>query len=369
MSSTISVIIPAFNAARTLGETLDSVRNQTRQPHEVIVVDDGSSDGTSDVAQASGAGLPGFRVVRTENRGVSHARNTAIALATGDIVAPIDADDLWHPTYLEKVCAKLERMGPKAGFAYSFYRRIGPDSRVTNHTDDVAVDGAGFYRLLTVNYVGNGSNYVTWRSRLDAAGAFDETLVGSEDFDLQLRLAWTGLVGCIPQGLVAYRDTPGSLSKRWRTMALCGLSLARRMPDHYPGADRRTMRLIRAHGHLNFYSVIRQRRAGNVLEAIRELAFAALYDPERVAQQTVERMKLRYRNLIRRLRGESTATGCTPYRGTHFYELDPAAEWISVLPQLFQARLLESRALDEARERHLRAEPTEHSDSFAEVDP
>src|SRR5689334_21096641 len=104
---TISVVVPAYNAARTLPATAASIRAQTLQPLEVIVVDDGSADDT--VAVAHALGLPGLRVVSQANAGHAAARNTGVAEARGRYVAFVDADDLWLPDKLALHLAEIER--------------------------------------------------------------------------------------------------------------------------------------------------------------------------------------------------------------------------------------------------------------------
>lgn len=103
MSGAISVVIPARNAGRTIGETLASVRRQTHKPDEVVLVDDGSLDDTVAVAFRA---FPGIRILRQPPAGVSRARNRGAGAATGAFVAFLDADDLWEPTKLER---QLER--------------------------------------------------------------------------------------------------------------------------------------------------------------------------------------------------------------------------------------------------------------------
>jgi glycosyltransferase involved in cell wall biosynthesis len=101
-----SVIIPAYNAEATIAATVDAVLAQTVAPHQVLVYDDGSADRTRDVLAGFGERI---RVLGGENRGVSHARNSACAEATGDVVAFVDADDIWHPRYLEVQQALIAR--------------------------------------------------------------------------------------------------------------------------------------------------------------------------------------------------------------------------------------------------------------------
>ncbi|MDG1360092.1 MAG: glycosyltransferase, partial [Phycisphaerales bacterium] len=100
----VSVVIPAYNASSLLGETLDSVSAQLRAPDEVIVVDDGSVDDTARIAAAHPVVT---NVVRRTNGGIAAARNDGIEAATGDLLFLLDADDLWHPIYLERMVQSM----------------------------------------------------------------------------------------------------------------------------------------------------------------------------------------------------------------------------------------------------------------------
>ena len=113
----VSVIIPAYNAASVIEETLDTVSSQTCPPHEVIVVDDGSVDGTADVARAHSVVT---RVIVRENGGICPARNDAIEQSEGDLICNLDADDLWHPLYLERM-SEIMDANPDAGSGFSNY--------------------------------------------------------------------------------------------------------------------------------------------------------------------------------------------------------------------------------------------------------
>ena len=100
----ISVIMPAYNAERYVASALDSVLAQTLSPHEIVVIDDGSTDGTSAVLETY---VPRIRLARQRNSGPSAALNRAVGLAEGDCLALIDADDLWVPEKLEIQSAAL----------------------------------------------------------------------------------------------------------------------------------------------------------------------------------------------------------------------------------------------------------------------
>jgi glycosyltransferase involved in cell wall biosynthesis len=118
MSARISVIIPVYNAAPYIAEGIESVLSQSLLPDEVIVVDDGSTDDSAEVAKRFPVTL-----LQQENRGVSDARNLGVQHATGDYLAFLDADDIWLPTKLEDQLQALNEH-PEAGFALGYMRHF-----------------------------------------------------------------------------------------------------------------------------------------------------------------------------------------------------------------------------------------------------
>src|SRR5690349_4931277 len=211
----VSVVLPAYNSQRTLAETLRSIARQSYRNLEIIIVDDGSSDGTAAVAAAFCAEDERARLLSQPNSGVAAARNRGLAAATGEWVAMIDADDLWHPTKIEKqVTAALAAPEPP-GFVYCWFRTIDEEGRVTGSGEAHAVRGPALRRLLYVNFVGNGSAPLYARSAMVAAGGFEESLQadgahGCDDALMQLRVARSSPVAVVPEFLVGYRHTPGS---------------------------------------------------------------------------------------------------------------------------------------------------------------
>jgi glycosyl transferase family 2 len=192
-----SIVIPAYNARRTLADTLASVAAQSDGDYEVIVVDDGSTDGTADLAterlDARG------RVHRQENRGLPGARNAGIRHSAGRWVAFLDADDLWMPTYLARMRKLLEAGGDALGVAYCdawIYddrrRRVARRSAFERYRPaEVPVDPRAFYlELLEENFIWVAA--CVPRSVLDEVGGFDERLRASEDWNMWLRIVATG---------------------------------------------------------------------------------------------------------------------------------------------------------------------------------
>ncbi|HRF08147.1 MAG TPA: glycosyltransferase family A protein, partial [Xanthobacteraceae bacterium] len=114
----ISVIVPAYNAGRYIGRCLASAGGQTYRDIEVIVVDDGSTDDTVERVREAMVADPRVHLVQTDRGGVSRARNLAIARARGDLIAPLDADDLWTRDKLERQLALLSKASINTGVVY-----------------------------------------------------------------------------------------------------------------------------------------------------------------------------------------------------------------------------------------------------------
>jgi glycosyltransferase involved in cell wall biosynthesis len=183
----ITVVIPTFNCADFLVEAIRSVLAQAYEDYEIIVVDDGSTDHTEAALRPFGNRI---RYIRQEPGGPSVARNRGILEARGELIAFLDADDLWRPTKLARQVEHLDHH-PEAVLIYSDFTR-GPnpgsnnDSRLKAFKPRDPADS--FHALLEENFIAT-STVVVRREALARAGLFDPTLKGSEDFDLWLRLA------------------------------------------------------------------------------------------------------------------------------------------------------------------------------------
>jgi glycosyltransferase involved in cell wall biosynthesis len=211
-----SVVIAAHNAARTLPVTIRSVLRQTRQDFEVLVVDDGSVDGTH-AALTNTTTDRRIKYLRQENLGPAPARNAGIQQARGQYVSILDSDDAWLPTYLEAMDEAL-RSDPEAGLAYTdawrfddetqrVFRRTAMSSERPPEVPPRDTD-ALLQMLLERNFVFTSA---TMRRRvLDEVGGF-RSLTRSEDCELWLRIAAAGYHFVRARGILAvYRDRPGS---------------------------------------------------------------------------------------------------------------------------------------------------------------
>jgi glycosyltransferase involved in cell wall biosynthesis len=273
---TFSVVVPAYNAAATITRALRSAEAQTYAPHEIIVVDDGSTDDTAEVVRMQ---FPEVVLKQQRNLGVGAARNTAFAIAGGDFVVFLDADDEWMPERLQRI-ASYTSLHPERdivttdaivqrpdGSTYPFYddNRLFPDP-------DKQLEA-----LLEKNFIFVGAAIRT--SAVRAIGGFDTTIGHQSEYEVWVRLLIQGSrAGLVNEPLVTYHhgdhglsaDAPGitrmkersltgalasgALSTRERAVALRRLGTIRRtiavsdaiaaLHDAAPGARRRAMVVV-----------------------------------------------------------------------------------------------------------------------------
>ncbi len=180
---TISAIIPTHNRLESLAIAVDSVLAQTYPVHELIVVDDGSTDGTSDWCEQH----PHITLITQDNHGVSHARNRAIELASGEWIALLDSDDRWYP---EKLSAQVEAIRESAGERLCHCdehwirngKRVNPKYKHRKYGGDV------FSHCLPLCAISPSASILK-QSLFDDVGLFDEDLPACEDYDLWLRIS------------------------------------------------------------------------------------------------------------------------------------------------------------------------------------
>lgn len=211
----VSVILPVFNREAWLGQALDSVADQTFTDYEVIVVDDGSTDDSCEIAlQRSLASNGKIRVVSISNSGVATARNSGIATANGQYFAFLDSDDAWLPNHLENAMTAFEH-DPDLGFVHANIERIDIKGRALNVPirDWARIEDAFEAIALRREHVAC-STVVVSREAIKTVGEFDERFnrLGCEDRDLWLRIADRFRICYLDYVGARYRVHPTSLS-------------------------------------------------------------------------------------------------------------------------------------------------------------
>jgi glycosyltransferase involved in cell wall biosynthesis len=338
----VSVVIPAFNAERTLAETVASASAQSWPNLEIVIVDDGSTDSTPQVAEALARQDPRITVTRKARGGCASARNAGMARARGDYIASLDADDLWHP---EKTALQMKALlAPAApAFVYCYARRLDGLGRVVGTVEPIAVSGGGLRRHLYTNFIGaGGSSIIFRRSALAAVGGYDETLRRCEGLLTQLRLVSIGHVEVVPLFLAGYRIGPYSQSWDRDEMFRSWLRIRALIEPSCSGTARRA--LLWGHGKRCLAHAESLAYRGRWGEALLHIAHSIRLDPSRNSLYLAPRL---WRRTKRSFAGRSPEVP-----GPHFHDMDPAeglsgAE--STLFERFEARRFDRlRRFDEA---------------------
>jgi glycosyltransferase involved in cell wall biosynthesis len=215
----VSVIIPAFNAAATLAETIASVSAQSWRHLEIFVIDDGSTDATPDVIAAAARHDPRITAIHQTNQGVGAARNAGLARASGRYAAWLDADDLWHPHKIARQLDVFASAPEPLGFVYTGHRIIDAAGRIQPNPRTLAdVSGRTLCLQIATTYFTNLSSLMAPLALARACGGHDPALraaglEGAEDLLLQLRLARQAPAGFVPEALVGYRIHGANMSR------------------------------------------------------------------------------------------------------------------------------------------------------------
>lgn len=260
---TISVIIPAYKAFLTIERSLASVALQTLKPEQVIVVDDGSGDGTFEIAEAFKDQFHGFelKILSQQNLGAGAARNRATLEATGDWLAFLDADDEWLP---EKLAISMKAINKHnlVLVAHNYF--------AINKGRKKLVDCTARYNAATDPYRGlyrkgflATSSVVVRRDAVLDAGGFDETLATAQDFDLWLKiLKKEGASFRVePDALLHYFVTPGSITSHTSRRLDCTLRVAVR---HAPSRPNLYFRIFSVH----YEAVCSALATGQIIQAL-----------------------------------------------------------------------------------------------------
>ncbi len=205
----ISVIIPAYNSSKTILSTIKSVLNQTFSDFELIIINDGSTDSTLEVIRNVLDSR--IKIFSYPNNGVAVSRNQGIKNASGELIAFLDADDLWTPDKLELQLKALKN-NPNAALAYSWTDFIDENGQIVNTGMRTVINGNAYTELLKSNFLQNGSNPLIHKYVLDRIGGFDESLPAAQDWDLYLRLGFHYEFLCVPCPQILYRVSSDSMS-------------------------------------------------------------------------------------------------------------------------------------------------------------
>lgn len=248
----ISVVIPAYNAEKTIRQTIKSVLRQTFSDFEVIVVNDGSQDATLKIVSSIKDSR--IKVFSYANAGVSISRNRGINLATGEFIAFLDADDLWSFDKLEAQLKAL-RANHQAAVAYSWTDYIDESGKFLHAGDHITVNGDVYEKLLLKNFIDCGSNPLIRREALLEVGKFDESLTCAEDWDLWLRLAVRYHFVAVPRPQVLYRICNHSASANIYQMEVQGLKFIEKAFSQAP----ETLQHLKKRSISNFYHYLTMR--------------------------------------------------------------------------------------------------------------
>lgn len=218
----VSVVIPAYNSAHFLAETIGSVQAQTLTQWEVLVVDDGSTDNTARVMEAL-QGDPRVRYLPRPHLGVSAARNHGIEAARGEFVAFLDSDDCWPVPEKLQIQVNFLRAHEEAGWIFGEERHVYSEPRgrmveIRNahlhprDSDNPALVSLSIQELCSPNFTVPTSSVMVRRACLASAGGFDTEMDIYEDLDMWIKLSRQFRAGFVPRILVDRRKRRDSLS-------------------------------------------------------------------------------------------------------------------------------------------------------------
>ena len=231
-----SVIIPCFNSEYYLRDAIDCVLNQTYPRKELIVVDDGSTDGSPAIMAAYGEKIT---VIRQSNKGLPAARNCGISHSNGVLLAFLDADDYWENDFLEKMAATLFRSG--AGIAYCGWQNVG----LTGGRGMPFVPRDLEHEPNKLEHLVESPQWpvhaaVIRREIIEEVGGFEESWQSCEDFALWIEIATRHQLVRVPEVLAYYRHhDQGQMTGKEIINAQCHLLVQKQFLKRHPGVYRK----------------------------------------------------------------------------------------------------------------------------------
>jgi glycosyltransferase involved in cell wall biosynthesis len=213
----VSVVIPAFQAETRIGRTLARLDRQTFRDFEVVVVNDGSSDRTSEIVRQAMIADRRIRLVEQPNGGIAAARNRGVEEAHGSVLAFLDDDDLWHPDKLALQIARLDRV-PRAAVVSCQSALVDSVGNLLGWRLGGTPEGNVYREMLEWDMISGGSVALVARAPLEEASGFDASLPDRADWDLWIRLARRYPFTSVPRTLVGYTRREGSVSQSYDRM-------------------------------------------------------------------------------------------------------------------------------------------------------
>ncbi|MES2767720.1 MAG: glycosyltransferase [Bdellovibrionota bacterium] len=233
----ISVVIPVYNGAKYVEQTIQSVLEQSHKDFELLIVNDGSTDSTQAILEKYKTN-PQVQIFTKTNGGLSSARNLGIQSARGEFISLLDADDLWESTKLEAQVKKIKELDNDFGIIYTDCNYVDTkDQLLPNESEyyhlDTAIKGNVYEKLIVKNQIcGSGSAVLIPKKVFDAVGLFDENLKSCEDQDMWLRITKKYPVAYVNQRLVKIRVHPQSMQRNHDRMFLYSfVVLAKQLSD------------------------------------------------------------------------------------------------------------------------------------------
>jgi glycosyltransferase involved in cell wall biosynthesis len=208
VESLASVVITCYNQAHFLAESIESALAQSYSPYEVVVVDDGSTDNTSEVARR----YPDVRYIYQRNRGLAGARNEGLRLTNGNLLVFLDADDRLLPHALETGADSL-RDRPECAFAWGHHHVVSVDGTFISKSDQPPAHNNEFCALFERNYIEMHAAVLFRRGVFEHVGGYDESLGACEDYDLYFRVVKDFAIHCHGNVVAEYRRQGANLNR------------------------------------------------------------------------------------------------------------------------------------------------------------
>ncbi|HRH45599.1 MAG TPA: glycosyltransferase [Pyrinomonadaceae bacterium] len=209
----VSIVIPCYNQAHFLGEAIESILNQTYQNFEIIVVNDGSTDNTSQVAKS----FPKVEIIEQDNAGLAQSRNNGLERSNGEFIVFLDSDDKLFPNALE-IGVKYLNNRPECAFVSGLCERISQEGNPLTTIQPI-IDESDYYEaLLRTNYIWAPSNPMYRRSIFEKISGYNTELSPAADYEIYLRIARQFPIYHHAHLITEYRQHQTSMSKKYELM-------------------------------------------------------------------------------------------------------------------------------------------------------